>query len=553
MMKDYIVEAKRRLPTVLWILHPILFFLYPVLSLMAANRGMPLQAVTRTLLIGILLILLILYLISIRGNGERTALIISGGIILFFSYGHLINLIETYSGKTLEKAGEWALFALGLIIAGVWAYFVRKRLRRPDAFTRYFLASSLIVNVFPLLQLRQSAKSEGIAQEQFLSYQNAMKAKLDLEPVWGEGDKAAGAQHRDIYYIVLDAYARADVLEDLYGYDNSEFLHFLETRGFYIAEESHANYVSTEFSLASSLNMSYLNDLPEAFRALRGVDTHTVKSVAVRLLSSNILQDYLHERGYTVISTESGYAATELGDADYYLQSPDVDRGSFWRVGFETMLLDSSVGRLLMRILPSSARTLDWLFDLHRERILYAFDHLADYAQDDRPTFVYAHIISPHTPYVFGPNGERIEHRDPFTLLDAKPGNPENIKYYRDQVNYLNSLVMDVIDEILLKSTTDPIIILQADHGSKVYKERQPAPEIRCRLFLPILNAYRFPGDDALEHLYPTISPVNSFRVLLNEYFHEGLELLDDGSFKLSEVEGEMRFIEFEEAVAECP
>ena len=552
-MENGIGKIIRRIGTALWILHPILFFFYSIFSLVGANQSIPLQAVIRSLVIGFSVIFLILYLSNIRGDGERAALIASGAIILFFSYGHLINLIETYMGKTFDNAGEWALFAPGLIATVLWIYFVWKRLRHVRVFTQYFLAVSLLVNLFPLLQRLQAAKYESITQEQFLAYQNEIKAKLDLGAGWGEEVIAGELHQRDIYYIVLDAYARADVLKDLYGYDNTEFIHFLETRGFYVARESHANYVSTELSLASSLNMSHLNGLPEIFDSKGGADDDAVKSIAAQLISSNILQGYFHDHGYTVVSIESGYGATALGEADIYLQSPDVDRGSLWRVGFETMLLDSSLGRLLMQIFPNSANTLDWLFDLHRARILYTFDHLADFTQDDRPTFVYAHIISPHTPYVFGPNGERLEHQDPFTLLDAKPGNPENINFYRDQVHYLNGLVMDVIDEILHKSTTEPIILLQADHGSRVYMEAQPTAEIQCSLQLPILNAYHFPEDDAQKRLYPAISPVNSFRVLLDEYFQEGLELLHDGSYELGDDQGKLRFVDYENAVAACP
>lgn len=552
-MTNFLRKAIRPLGVAFWILHPILFFFYSISSLIAANQSIPFEAVARSLVIGLGLILVILYLSNIRGDGERAALIISGVIILFFSYGHLINLIEVYLGKTFNRAGEWTLIILVLFVAVLWVYFVRKRIRHVPVFTQYFLVVSLLVNLFPLLQRLQAAKSEGLAREQFQAYQDGIVAKLDLRAGSSEEDLAAGIHPRDIYYIVLDAYARADVLNDLYGYDNTEFIRFLETRGFYIADKSQANYISTELSLASSLNMSYLSDLPQIFYSRGGGDENAVKGVAAHLISANILQEYLHARGYTVIALESGYESTTLGGADIFLQVPDVDRGSLWRVGFEAMLLDSSLGRLLIQIFPDSASTLDWLFDLHRERILFTFDHLADYAQDDRSTFVFAHIITPHTPYVFGPKGERLKHQDPFTLLDVNPGNPENIQYYRDQVQYVNSLVMQVIDEILQNSTSEPIIFLQADHGSKVYKETQPAPEIQCRLHLPILNAYYFPEDDAQQRLYQTISPVNSFRILLNEYFHEELALLPDESYALGDRDGNLEFVAYEDAVAPCP
>jgi hypothetical protein len=543
----------RRLGSVLWILHPFLFFFYSTFSLIVANPSFAPQAMIRSIVIGFSTLFLILTYSHFRWNGERAALILSGVIILFFAYGHLVNLIETYFGQSFPMIGEWVLLIPILAAALLWIYFVGRRLHQASTFTQYFLVVGILVNLFPLLQQLRSARFENIVQAQFHTYQDEMKAQLNLEKEGSEEKHTADKVQRDIYYIVLDAYARADVLKDLYGYDNSAFLDFLEMRGFYIASESHTNYISTEFSLASTLNMSHISDLPEILEEHGGADENSVKELAGNLIASSIIQEYLQERGYTIVAFESGYDSTALRDENVYMQSPDLDRGSLWRVGFEVMLLDSSLGRLVMRAFPESADTLDWLFDLHRGRILYTLDHLPDFVQDERPTFVYAHIISPHTPYVFGPNGERIEHQNPFTLLDADPGNPENIQLYRDQVHFLNSLVMDVIEEILQNSPTKPIIILQADHGSKVYRDKEPSPEIQCRLNLPILNAYYFPDDDAEKYLYPSISPVNSFRAMLNGYFYEDLGTLEDESFVLIQKEGSMKFESYQKAVAPCP
>ena len=63
----------------------------------------------------------------------------------------------------------------------------------------------------------------------------------------------------DIYYIIFDRYPRADSLKDFYDFDNSEFISYLETKGFYVASESNANYLKTAHSLASSLNVDYLS------------------------------------------------------------------------------------------------------------------------------------------------------------------------------------------------------------------------------------------------------------------------------------------------------
>ena len=47
---------------------------------------------------------------------------------------------------------------------------------------------------------------------------------------------------------------------------------------------------------------------------------------------------------------------------------------------------------------------------------------------------------------------------------------------------------------------------------------------------LSILNAYYF-HDGNYEQLYENISPVNSFRVILNQYMEMDFELLDDRSY----------------------
>jgi hypothetical protein len=45
-----------------------------------------------------------------------------------------------------------------------------------------------------------------------------------------------------------------------------------------------------------------------------------------------------------------------------------------------------------------------------------------------------------------------------------------------------------------------------------------------------ILNAFSFPGAGGAT-LYPSIYPVNAFRVLFNAYFGTNLDLLEDQSY----------------------
>ena len=67
----------------------------------------------------------------------------------------------------------------------------------------------------------------------------------------------------DIFHVVLDGYGRTDVFERAYGFSDREFVEGLRKRGFYVADDARSNYVQTELSLASMLNLRPVQDLVE--------------------------------------------------------------------------------------------------------------------------------------------------------------------------------------------------------------------------------------------------------------------------------------------------
>jgi hypothetical protein len=89
----------------------------------------------------------------------------------------------------------------------------------------------------------------------------------------------------------------------------------------------------------------------------------------------------------------------------------------------------------------------------------------------------------------------------------------------------MNDQIKLLVEHLLKNSPSRPVIILQGDHGggylSGWLKERDR---------FGILNAYYVP-DDCRRELYESITPVNTFRLLLNSCFGEELEKLPDNSF----------------------
>src|SRR5690606_37577348 len=102
------------------------------------------------------------------------------------------------------------------------------------------------------------------------------------------------AQKPDIYYLIFDKYAGVNTLTNFYDYDNQPFLNQLRQREFFVAEDSHANYPKTTFSLSSTRNYDYLQNLINAEDpAISDATT------AAPLLSNNRVAKTLKQLGYT--------------------------------------------------------------------------------------------------------------------------------------------------------------------------------------------------------------------------------------------------------------
>jgi hypothetical protein len=288
------------------------------------------------------------------------------------------------------------------------------------------------------------------------------------------------------------------VLADIYGYDNSPFLQSLKDMGFYVAECSQSNYANTAESFTSTLNLDYVQNMSNTF------SPNEVELMGLfKLLDDNNVQETVSNFGYKTIAFSSGFLWAEWRDVDVFISPPDGPITEF-----ETVVLFSTYLRILDE---TGIVNLD---DIHAERfrtrtrlILNSFDELI---KIQGPKFVFIHLIVPHSPFAFDEAGNPI----PPDQADSKYG-------YSDQVKFINKYITPEIKKLVEKSPSPPVIILQGDHG--------PLLPDNHAAQLKILNAYYLPKGSG--GLYPSISPVNTFRVLFNEYFGADFPLLEDVSY----------------------
>ena len=474
-------------------LHPFLLGIYVVIGLLIPNfEQVEMRVIIRPLIaiLGSMLVLNLLLYFLFRSWIKASILSTFVGI-LFFSYGHVYSALKAVSvfglllfhHRTLILL--WIVFLLGAIV-------LVQRLRNHFALNYY-------LNIFFIFLVCISATQTLLL---FIGSSDFRIGKSQQ----GQTESNGSLSKPDIYYIILDGYGRQDVLQDVMGYDNSAFISELHSLRFYVASCSQSNYAQTQLSLGSSLNFNYLDAL-----AAEGALNATEKLNTSSLIKHSELRSFLETRGYITVAFATGFNFTQITDADLYLEpKPGRQLNEF-----EYLLLQTTAVRVYLDYQLGKVKNVDVTAELFRERTRFTLSKLDTLYHDPRPKFVFAHIVIPHPPFVFGSSGEAVE--QVFTRDDQF--SPEDyITGYTGQVTYVNGEIIHSLRTIIEKSNRPVLIILQGDHGPGRF-----TPEAR----MGNLSAYYFFNQD-YTHLYGTISPVNSFRIILNTYFNQNLPLLED-------------------------
>lgn len=472
--------------------HPPLVATYFFLYLYASNAhlGLTLGRLVRPYAWTLLIAAAAWALLTLLSRSlKRGALLVSAGLLVFFSAGHIHGALA----KILPAADAVVMGLLVLVWLGLAAFVLLKKPAADQATFRVNIIA-LVLLVMPLVQTLQYQISSG-PKEQPKTEAPAQPART-LTPFQ--------KMLPDVYYIILDEYAHQDALKETFGYDNSEFLNALKAMGFYIAEESFCNYMRTTLSIPSSLNMQYL-DFLTAQAGRHSTDTR----IPFAMVRSNRVAQTFKQLGYQYVMTDSGISPMD--------NSPLADKV------FSFTGTDEFTSLLAQATLLKGAAS-DFIHEQSRNRHLFNFKAIKTIPEIEGPTFAFLHINMPHSPFVFDRNGNPSTSRK----VEFKPTDygPEYHKHYLDQLIYTNKITLELLQAILSKSERTPIIIIQADHGLTPEGGWQNTPEF-VRLRGKILNAYLVPPV-MREKLYPSITPVNSFRLLFKTIFKAPIDLLED-------------------------
>lgn len=494
------------------VLHPLFFALSPVLSLYLRNiRETSLLQTLKpaVFVLGITLGLFLLLSLIIR-NSRKAGIIISISLLLCFSFREAVLWSTGVVHTSLYRAAAVLLVAWSVVfLAGT--YLVMRSRRRLDGLTKILNVASAATLLILLIRIGAYEIRTGAGAVEII---RSRIVEMDATAATGPAKPGRAAALPDIYYIVLDRYPSASSLKEFYDFDNGDFIKYLRDKGFYVASESSANYPTTAHSLASSLNMDYIRVSPREVKKVRDSWLPLYRAMedhnAARLLKS---------MGYRYVHFGSWFEPTRNNE------HADLNINYMWSSEFSWALYRSTaLYPVLAQLFNLDART------EQRYRVLYKFQKLREVPEMKGPVFVFAHFLIPHDPYVFDRKGNVVTR-----IQEMRSSAKAN---FVNQLSFTNTKVKELVDRLISSSRRPPVIIIQSDEGPyPVLAGRNVrgfraalATDAELRQKMQILNAYYLPGVDK-GYLHPSITPVNSFRLVSNLYFGTNYELLPNRNF----------------------
>ncbi len=510
---------------------PLYIFFFPWYSILFLYNNnfvkLPLKVVILPLLVITIICLVFWLILNLFFKGSIKAGIVVGFLLLItFMYGplHQFAYFDAFNIGPVPIDWSWFYTILSaLIMIGLVLFLIRAK-RELVRLNKILNVGGVILMILVLVPLIYNYSKIHLNFNQNSSDQSG-----DSETVSGTNviDKP------DIYYIIPDDYGAPQTMKEDYQYDASSFTKYLTDKGFYIADQSKTNYPYSTFMIASALSMNYLNTQTQP-----KIKNQPGGTVINNIINNSKAVHFLKSQGYSFFNVGSWYDPLRNNDsADInfvYDNKLRLDEFS------NTLLHNTIFYPLVLRYFGLSGRP------NQIANINYQFQALQQMPSQISPKFVFIDLLAPHTPWIFNENCDVVYH------LQKDPA----IVKFLPEVNCVNKRLMTAIDAILKNSKTPPIIILQTDEGAKdgnnqaiKYPNKTgvvggfKGSSIDTNLErVRILNAFYLPGSSK-NLLYPDITPVNTFRVIFNEYFNANLPLLPDKVYTFDDYDLLYRFI----------
>lgn len=397
--------------------------------------------------------------------------------ILFFSFGHLVNLFGTPTSE-VPVHGQLESFLFAGLVGGYATLFVARLKGDLWPVVKGMLAFGTVltaINLYPIASyLLFSSPDADVTNDQ-----TTLSADQHTDRI----DKALLS---DIYLIILDEFASVSVIDELFEYDASAVSTRLEECGFVVQDDAKALSDNTVEVVASILN-GRLITTPDF----------------------NLLFSRIKDNSVARVLKEAGYAIHYYPAYHYYSRLTPMEQADLNADPYKIAGVRSAIDTFSYEYLRTTA-VRPFVTFVFRDRfggsvnavytrhIIEALDELP---RNPDPTFVYAHITCPHPPYSFDEYGNGFG----FTSYDAE-------RYYLGQYKYIARTISELACKIVQQSPVPPVVIVQSDHGVRGKKHASVGSEPHH--WQSIFRAYHMPRSLSGESV-PDLQPTDDFRYVI--------------------------------------
>ena len=457
----------------------------------------------------------------------RLAYVLGWFGLSFLSYRSIADSLEIVitAPSALLRIIFWTLLT-GIVTYVLWIYCVRQRLQQ------IILWFSLLLFIIPLIQYSIISSTDVEPTLSNITESNANAA------IWTDPP--------DIYFLLVDNYARDDVLKYQFEIDTTDFLETLKDQYFVVADQALSAHPMTWLSIPAIFEQEY-QVLPQ--------DSGPIPSIREQtpiMAGANRTYRILENQGYRFVTATAHNLAlcdpSPIQDIELCVgHLPDEARAlRAATIRYELLSRTPIPGLIVRNLLPDAIVTrligAEGRWNDHsvggkafRSTDLLAAVNNSKLMNPDSPVFTFAHMLYAHPPFTLDASCSYTSTLATNSFLDKLRGSAY-IDAYRMGVECTQKQLLDLISQI----DSSAVVIIQSDHGpghgindqldSRLENLDNPGVPIdflwkRASVF----SAIRLPKRCSIE-IPDTYAGVNTFKIVFACLSGESIDLQPDRS-----------------------
>jgi hypothetical protein len=255
------------------------------------------------------------------------------------------------------------------------------------------------------------------------------------------------------FFIVMDGFPSIETLNSI-GFKKSELIKVFNRHDFYIIEGSYADYVYTERSISSTLNLGKIKDFHK--------------------LSKKDLYEFIPNSKFVNFFKNSGAEIVWFPNELYMSHCPKLFRVTCVRDKFNLQIFENEITIEYLKYFLINAyypKNFAWKIfgklDYFKNDLNFNIDVITDYIiknEIQKPHLFYAHILSPHPPY-----------RVNSSCQIQDDNNLNNDQRFLQQLE-CNIKQIKKFLEIIEERIPNAYIFLHSDHGTPLNSQKEHEP-----------------------------------------------------------------------------